>query len=267
MKKIGLCLGGGGARGLCHIEFLKVFDELEIKPSIICGSSMGAIIGALYAEGRKAVDIQELVDNLNFRDLLKMFDLSILNKASLIKGKGVENYLRKHLSVKTFEDLQIPTKIVATDFWRRKQVILDKGDLVSAIRASIAIPALFEPYIIEDRVLIDGGISNNLPYNIIEKECELIVAVDVTGSRTVPLEPEIPSWFKTVMDSIDIMQSSILDFQMKLRKPDIYLKPKLKDFDILDFEKADEIRESVKDEVEKFREELQNRMKQKKLFF
>ncbi|MCD4795884.1 MAG: patatin-like phospholipase family protein, partial [Candidatus Cloacimonetes bacterium] len=157
MKKIGLALGGGGARGLCHIKFIEALDELELKPSIIAGTSIGAIIGAFYASGLSGVQMENMLYEIDFKDLFKMMDFSFLSRSSLIKGRGVENFLKQNIPVSTFEELNIPLKIVATDFWREDDVVFDSGKLIPAIRASISIPAIFEPVILDDKVLIDGG--------------------------------------------------------------------------------------------------------------
>lgn len=261
MKKIGLVLGGGGARGLCHIEFLKALDELNLKPSIISGTSMGAIVGTMYAAGMSGNDIDELLHEINFKDLFKMLDFSILSRSSLIKGKGVEEFLKTHIPAENFADLQIPMKIIATDFWRRNDIIFDSGELCPAIRSSIAIPALFEPVVVADRVLIDGGISNNLPIDIIRDDCDILIAIDVSGKKTVPINPKIPSWFVNVMDTFVILQSAVVEYQLKVCKPEIYIKPELRDIDILDFEKADKILESVQKDVSDFKEDLTKKLK------
>ncbi len=261
MKKFGLCLGGGGARGLCHIAFLKVLDELKLKPCIVSGSSIGAIIGAFYCAGLSGQDIEDLLHEIGFRELSKFLDFSILSRSSLIKGKGVERFLKEKLPAKQFSDLKIPLRIVATDFWREKLVVFEDGKLVPAIRASISIPAIFEPVIIDDAVLIDGGVFNNLPYDIIHKDCKFVVAIDVSGSRSLPEKLKKPHWLDNIISTLNIMQQAILEFQMKIKKPDIYIKPELMDFGILEFDKAEQIMASVDEDVERFRSELIQKLK------
>ena len=256
MKKFGLCLGGGGARGLCHIAFLKVLDELQLQPCMVSGSSMGAIIGAFYCAGFSGKEIEDLLHEIGLKEIQKMLDFALLSRSSLIKGKGVEKFLREKLPVKEFSELEIPLKIVATDFWRESMVVFDKGKLVPAIRASISIPALFDPVIINDAVLIDGGVFNNLPYDILHEECKYVVAIDVSGSRSIPEKLKKPNWLDNIFSTLNIMQQAIVDYQMKIKEPDIYIKPELKDFGILEFDKAEQILESVKDDVEQFRHKL-----------
>ncbi len=266
MKRVGLTLGGGGARGLCQIEFLKVLDEFGVKPVVISGTSIGAIIGAFYASGFSGKQIEKILDDINFRDLLKMFDPSFLSRTSLIKGKGIEVFLKEKIPISTFEELQIPMKIVATDFWRKNDVIYDSGELIPAIRASMSIPAIFKPVVFENRVLTDGGVSNILPFDLIREECDLLIAIDVSGSLSVPDNPKIPNWFENIMNTFQIMQSAMVEYQMKSCKPDIYIKPALTDIGILDFEKSHKILKSVQKDVLFLRKELTKYLENKKRF-
>ena len=261
MRKIGLCLGGGGARGLCHIEFLKVLDQLKIKPCIISGSSIGAIIGAFYASGLSGLEIENILHEIGFMELQKMLDFSILSRSSLVKGKGVERFLEEKIPARKFSDLKFPMKIVATDFWRERMVVFEEGELIPAIRASISIPAIFEPVIIDQSVLIDGGVFNNLPFDIILDECKFVIAIDVSGSRSIPEKLKKPNWFDNILSTLNIMQQAILEYQMKIRKPDIYVKPDLEDYGLLEFDKADRILKSVEGDVVEFKKELMLKLK------
>ena len=264
MKRIGLTLGGGGARGLCQIGFLKVLDEFNVKPVVISGTSIGAIIGAFYASGLSGKQIEKILDDINFRDLLKMFDPSFLSRTSLIKGRGIEVFLKEKIPASTFEELQIPLKIVATDFWRRNDIVYDSGELIPAIRASMSIPALFKPVVFENRVLTDGGASNILPFDLIREDCDLLIAIDVSGSLSVPATPKIPNWFENIMNTYQIMQSAMVEYQMKSCQPDIYIKPALKDIGILDFEKSHKILRSVQEDVIFLRKELNKHLENKR---
>lgn len=260
MKRIGLTLGGGGARGFAHIPFLQVFDDLDIKPSIISGTSIGAIMGALYSSGHAAREILDIVHNLDLISISKMVDLNILNTKGLVKGKGIESFLSKHLKAKTFEELDIPLKIVATDLWDQSEVVIEEGNLVQAIRASISIPAIFEPVKTRDRVLVDGGLCNPVPYDIIRDQCDLLVAVDVAGSVTIPRDRPVPNLFENIMISNQILQKSILVNKMQVCKPDIFLTPKLEGIRILAFEKTDEIIASAALDAVKFKKQLKQQL-------
>ena len=300
MKKIGLTLGGGGARGICHIEFLKILDEMNLKPSIISGTSIGAIIGAFYASGLSGKEINDILDTIDIsnkrsaevahlsnkegnklekfvdevvidlkeyyrklENIHKIIDISFFKNSSFLHGKRIEKFFEENLPVRTFEELKIPLRIVATDYWEQKQVVFNSGDLIPAIRASMSIPAVFEPVILDDMVLIDGGITNNLPYDIIQDECDITIAIDVSGNLSIPEKIKVPNLFENIMNSFEILQDSVIKYQMKIKTPDIYIKPELKDVGILDFHKAYEILGSVKYDVRILKEELISHLSKK----
>lgn len=260
MNRIGLALGGGGARGLCHIEFIKVLDDLHIQPSIIAGTSMGAIIGAFYAAGLSGEEMTELIDRISLRELTQLLDFSILSPSGLVKGARVTEFLDEHLPVKRFEDLEIPLKIVATDFWHREEVIFDSGDLIPAIRASISIPGIFEPVINNGVVMVDGGAVNPVPMSVIHDLCDFLIAVDVSGTNTPPKRNKIPTMFTAVMTFFQIMETSINREQREIFTPDIYLRPKLENVQILDFHRDEEIRASVSEEMLSLRQQLHQKL-------
>ena len=250
MNKIGLALGGGGARGLCHIEFLKVFDRLNIKPTIISGTSIGSIIGAFYASGISGEEIASLAKNLNFLEISKLLDFSFFHMSGLIKGDGVMNFLKENIKVNTFSELEIPLKIIATDFWHRKEIVLETGELIPAIRASISIPGLFNPVKMGNKILTDGGAANPLPYDVIQDNCDFVIAIDVNGEKSPEKEKKNPTIFESVMNTFQIMEACIVEHKMKINKPHLYIKPTLNNIELLDFQKHKKIMSSVQYEVD-----------------
>jgi len=265
MKKIGLALGGGGARGLCHIEFCRALDDMGLQPSIISGTSIGSIIGGFYASGMSGAAMKALAGEIGLLDYGKMIDLSLRSHSGIVKGKRVAEFFEKHLPVKTFEELKIPLKVVATDFWKRQQVVFQSGKLIPAIRASISIPALFEPVKIDGIVMIDGGAINPLPYDIIRNECDLLIAIDVSGTTMPSKNHPLPTIFESIMNTFHIIESALIENKMKLLQPDVYIKPALENIQILDFHRQKEIMDSVKDDVAMFKEELEKRIKQEEI--
>ncbi len=259
--RIGLALGGGGAKGLSHIAFIKALDEMGLKPSIIAGTSIGAALGAFYASGMSGLEIENKLEEIEFLDIAKMFDVGLLTNPAMLKGNGVEEFLYENIPVRRFEELEIPLKIVAADFWRREQVVFDSGEIVPAIRASISLPALFVPVLWKDTVLIDGGAVNPLPYDIIREQCDVLIAIDVSGEKRPPADAPMPDMFESILSSFQIMQASIVSAKMENSRPDIYIKPSLENFRILEFYRYDEIMEGVKADVERFKSELDKTMR------
>ncbi|MGD8407868.1 MAG: patatin-like phospholipase family protein, partial [Thiohalophilus sp.] len=197
-KRIGLALGGGGAKGLAHIPMLEVFDELGIRPYRIAGTSIGSVMGSLYASGLSGADIRQIIDNLtvsedenwldtlfseNVLEWLHFFEPS-MGKGGLIESDALLDYLMGLIKARDFRQLEIPLSIVATDFWSREQVVFDSGDIATALKASIAVPGLFNPVPYKDTVLVDGGLVNPVPYDLLLDDCDVVVAIDVLGSRT-----------------------------------------------------------------------------------
>ena len=170
---IGLVLGGGGARGFAHIGVLRALDEHGIRPVAIAGCSMGGIVGALYAAGYTPVEIEHMFEDISGFDLI-----SWGKGGSLIGGEGIVKQLAKHLPT-TFAELKIPLEVVAVDVQEGKQVILNTGELLIALRATSAIPGVISHVVYEDRVLIDGGLINNLPVDVIRTMTQApVVAVE-----------------------------------------------------------------------------------------
>lgn len=252
--RVGIALGGGGAKGLAHIPMLEAMDEAGIRPHRIAGSSIGAVMGALYASGLKGSEIRALVDALtvsedeNWLDSLFSEDVGRwfefvevkLGNGGLVDSGAFIDYLREKIAVERFEQLSIPLQVVATDFWSREQVVFDSGELFPAIRASIAIPGLFEPVRYAGRVLVDGGLVNPVPYDLLFDDCDLVIAVDVLGQRT-PDGDSGPSYFETSFNTFQIMQSAIMQEKRRRRAPDIYLQPAIENIRVLEFYKADTI--------------------------
>lgn len=251
---LGLALGGGGARGLAHIVMLEVLDELKIRPHRIAGTSIGAVIGTMYAAGMSGREIRELVDRLTVseneswlsglfeQDLGRWWDLIQLKLGSggLIDTDAFARYIEETSGVSRFDQLGIPLQIVAADFWQRGQVVFESGSLGPAIQASIAIPGLFSPVQHRGRVLVDGGLVNPVPYDLLFDDCDVVVAIDVSGKRN-PQSEDAPGYFETLFNTMQIMQAQILHEKMQRRPPHIYIRPELEDVRVLEFNRVDEI--------------------------
>lgn len=278
MKKIGLALGGGGAKGFAHIPILEVFDELGVKPWCITGTSIGAIMGALYASGRTAGSIAEMFHklivppNAKLKDLIRQKDsfkiLELLDPHislkphGLLKGEKLLAYLYEQLEVSTFKDLQIPLKVVTTDFWRKEQVVFESGELLPALRASMALPYIFTPVSIGDRVLVDGGLVNNVPHDLLDPKCDIRIAVDIMGEDSTP-PTKIPSPRDAIFHTYQVMMDAMAQEKQKNHPVDIYVRSPLHDVDILDFHKPWEIYEQGRAAKAEFKTELERLLEEK----
>jgi len=270
MARIGLALGGGGVRGLAIIPLLEVLDEQGIRPCCISGTSMGAVIGALYASGMPAAGIRAWVgDLLEEHSKGSRFPIRLMSRwvsfkdfefgrHGLFSGGRFMSLLQEAIRVTRFEDLQIPMKVVATDFWAGKQVVLDSGDLMSAIRASMSLPGLFTPARLHGRILIDGAGVNPVPHDVLT-QCDAVVAIDLMGY----MEPGIrskPNVFRSILGIYDIMQNAVIEAKLKASPPDVYIKPDIYNIDVLDFDKTWTVLRQAEPARETFRRELKSLM-------
>jgi NTE family protein len=254
LPSLGLALGGGGAKGLAHVLVLEALEEMGLRPAALAGTSIGAVVGALYAAGASAKDIRQGIsalvrkegDSLRqmlFRkDLLRLAELidPQMGPGGLIKGERFLSLLSERLGVTTFEELSIPLKVVAADFWEREEVVFSSGELLPAVRASMALPWLFTPVIIGSQVLIDGGAVNPVPYDLLQDQCGLTVAVDVMGRREKGAGAP-PNLLEAMFNTFQIMERSILRQKLRHRPPDVYLEVEVRDVRVLEFHKAEEI--------------------------
>jgi len=177
----GIVLSGGGARGFAHVGVLKALHEMGIKPGIISGTSSGAVMGAYYSAGFNFDDIIEKVKNTE----LFSFKAFSLFKQGLFNTISVRKYFEKHLLNFSFEQLNVPLVVAATDFQTGKSCYFSKGSLIPALLASSAIPVLYQPVVIDEMTLVDGGLSNNFPLEPISSSCDIIIGVHVNPLHNV----------------------------------------------------------------------------------
>jgi NTE family protein len=251
---IALALGGGGARGLAHLLMLEVLDELGLKPKIIAGTSIGAVFGAAYASGLSAKRIRAHVEEA----LSQRFDivrqllsarsepvLKILNilpiRSALLKPESLLEFMLPSAVPRDFADLEIPLKVVATDYYAQEQTVLTQGPLRTAVAASIALPALFTPVTLNGRMLMDGGLVNPLPFDVLNGHADITIAIDVSGAPVAPGKRPHPSAFAALMASSQIMQRTIVREKLKVRQPDIYIDVEVDDYYVLDFHRFEQI--------------------------
>lgn len=220
--KIGLALGGGGVCGFAHIGFMQVLEENGIKPDIISGVSMGAIIGAFYASGYSLKEIEEIAKNLKKNDLFSLNYFKIL-KEGLASGKKIEKFLDKNLKVKTFEECKVPFYAGATDLKTGKSHYFESGDLIQALRASTAIPGVFPAVKANDTAYVDGGTSENVPFKILRgKGADGVIALDcINLYKKDKLQT---SAISSLMSSVEILQyiSNCSNLKLNRDKVDVY---------------------------------------------
>ncbi|MGP8330312.1 MAG: patatin-like phospholipase family protein [Methanosarcinaceae archaeon] len=179
-KTIGLALGSGAARGLAHIGVLKILAANKIPVDFIAGTSMGALIGALYAGGLSVAQLEDIACNTDWKLTAKMLTPT-LPWAGLVEGNRIREFIRTLVGDRNLSDLKIPFATVATAVQTGEEIVIENGSLVEAVRASISIPGVFTPVRYRNRFLVDGGVVNPLPVDVVKAMgADIVIAVNVT---------------------------------------------------------------------------------------
>lgn len=276
-RSIGLALGGGAARGCAHIGVIRALEENKIPISCIAGTSIGSLVGSVYASGGLD-ELESLLVGMDMVGLMKFFDVAFPH-SGLVNGKSVSRLLEKLIGGRSFEGMKIPFCAVATDIITGGEVSMSSGDVVEAVRASIAVPGVFTPVLSGEKVLVDGGLVNPVPVNAArDLGADYVLAVDLNryvvetknearndthikkfrrrleeGSLASSLMEEFdrfigerktkarsPNIVDVIVTSINIMESSITKNRLKTDVPDILLSPKLGHILFMEFFRAQE---------------------------
>jgi len=245
--KIGLALGGGGARGLAHIGVLRALEKNNIPIDLISGSSMGAIIGAFYAASKNVDRLESIAKEADWKKIISLVDLTI--KQGVIEGKKVHNFIEGEVGKSSFSDLLIPFSAVATDLKTGETVVFKEGnDIASAVRASISLPLIFKPVKIKGKVLADGGLSMPVPVDAVRgMGADIVIAVnlDTNNFPNHYNNGDKLGFYKIANSSINILRYNLAFYNSK--DADVIVLPKLDGFGMGDFHKMEKIIKSGED--------------------
>lgn len=249
---IGLALSGGGARGFAHVAACEAFDIAGLRPTRIAGTSMGALVGALYASGMNGADIGDYFVGC-FKSqtqvmgrIMKaehrtrpLFKFSWRNWTPLDPAAIIETFMPPDFP-HTFEDLSIPLRVSAVDYYRGQEIVFDSGPLIPALAASMSLPAIFRPVEYQGKLLIDGGAVNPLPVDQAGEDMDYLVASDVV---LLPRgeAPKIPQPLEALVGAMQILMQSAARGKLRDYKPDVLVRPDINRFTAFDFFRASEI--------------------------
>ncbi|MFV9473835.1 patatin-like phospholipase RssA [Advenella sp. RU8] len=299
--KIGLILGSGSARGWSHIGVIQALEEAGIKPDIICGTSIGALVGAAYAAGEIDVFTKWVLD-LKIGNVLSFMDVHL--NGGFLKGEKIMNFFKDHFMDRNIEDLNLPFGSVATSLTTGNEIWIREGSTVDAVRASLALPGLFTPFIRDQEILVDGGLVNPVPVSLARAMgADFLIAVDLNSDligryfynppapafsfgnnvpewlrklqqnfgkpanlqEGTPLPLKTPSLLDVIASSVNIMQAQITRSRMAGEPPHIIIAPQLAHLSLLDFHRAAEAIEEGRRAVEICLPALDKLKKHKKL--
>jgi NTE family protein len=227
LPRLALALGGGAARGFAHIGVIQVLEENGIKPDLVVGTSAGSLVAALYASGKGGPELQTLADAM---DETAFADWSFPGRG-LLRGEALAKFVREHTAGKQIEQMRLPLGIVATDLDSGQPILFQRGDPGVAVRASSAVPAVFQPVKIGTREYVDGGLVSPVPVRFAQQMGgEVVIAVDITAA---PEGNATGDPLRMLLQTFAIMGRSINNFE--LREADVVIRPKLAGVSSADF--------------------------------
>jgi NTE family protein len=253
-QKFGLTLGGGGARGAAHVGVLMELERVGLKPDLVTGTSIGGLVGALIAAGISSKELTKLFERMSLTQIYALPG----STGAVIGNSKIENLLEEMIGRITFAQLKVPLAVVATDLVTRQEVILDEGDVIEAILATIALPLVFPTVERNGRTLVDGGLLNNVPFDVAQAQgAEYVLAVDLTktapfGTEARPSKPTtgVLERFLTLTQKnrnwqiistvTDIVTAQSLTARLAHTQPDLLLQPDLNTIGLFDFHRWQE---------------------------
>jgi NTE family protein len=260
-RKLGLAFGGGAARGLAHLGVLKAFEEAGLHADVVCGTSAGSIVAALYAGGYSWETVVDVTRTLDWPDFIQ----PVFPKMGLVRADRLEERLEELLGDRTIEKLEIPFRAVTVDLVTGEQYIIDSGPVARAVRASCSIPGIFEPVEDGERCLVDGGVLNDVPFDVCEEMgADFVVAIDLNGDIVQGRRPE--NIFNVLMFSFAVMArgcrtNHALANTRRLR----VIQPNLSDFSYYNLKRMDELMQRGEDAMRREMPELLGALKKRKI--
>lgn len=252
MSKIGFTFGGGGARGAVHIGVIRGLNELGIRADLVTGTSVGALVAAMYAAGVPYESMREFYSHLSLASLYVLPG----NTPALTRFTKFEQLFEKLIGRPTFSDLKIPLAVVATDIVTKKEMILDEGDVISAVMASMAFPVLLPPVERDGFVLVDGGLVNNVPFDVARaRGAGFVVAIGLGNAAPYGTPPPPPDnrsilyralqatksrpIYQVVTAVTDIITDRMVSARLAVSAPDVMIRPYVGTIGVLDFQEQE----------------------------
>ncbi len=243
IKNTGLALGGGAVLGAAHVGVLRALEEIDFKVNYITGTSIGAFVAAFVAFGKNWREIEEIASELKWFDITRV----TLSKYGLLSNEKLGDLIIKHIGDRNIEDSEIPLAMIATDITTGEKVILNKGSVANAVMASTCIPGIFKPVEIDGRVLVDGGIVENVPINTIKRlGAEYVIGVDLNANRKNEKPDNI---IDVLLNSFHFIMKQNILFQTEAA--DLLLQPDLSKYNMANMEHVQDIMDKGYDDAQK----------------
>ena len=229
VPKLGLALGGGAARGFAHIGVIQVLEENGIKPDMVVGTSAGSVVAAFYASGKTGAQLQWLADSM---DEMQLTDWTVpFLSRGMLRGEALGRYINSQLNGLRIEDVKMPLGIVATDLQTGDGILFRRGDISTAVRASSAVPSVFEPVRIGNKDYVDGGLVSPVPVRYARQMgADIVIAVDISSR---PEDAKTSDMLKVLLQTFSIMGKSIS--QLEMTQAEVVVRPVMPDVGSTEF--------------------------------
>jgi NTE family protein len=257
-KKLGIAFGGSGAEGIAGIAYIKALEEMNMKPDIVSGTGVGAVIAAMYAAGMTSQDMLDFLKEINFPGAKRPINLNKVKDAKygILDGMGLEEYFQMVVPIKVFDRLYFPLKIVATEFETGHERVFSEGDVGAAVRAGVAVPGIFSPHEIDDVLYIDGSCVNPVPFDIIREDCDVIVCIDPHVDASVDGNDAAPNVFSALMSAYGATKKTLVREKHKAFKVDLFESVVIDDMTSFDFVRYEDIITFCEERAEAFKGKL-----------
>lgn len=254
LKRVGIALGGGGARGIAHIAYLKALEDLGVRPVVVSGTSSGSIAGALYCSGMMLQEMIGLFEEMFGGRKKSGLLAKIAKQSSTLVSAAARKTLADILPKKTFEELLIPLKVVATNINTLEERVFDKGNLLDAVMCSVALPGSILPQRYDGQYYIDGGATNIVPFDIISSDCEVLIAIDVSRVRPSSDKPDMKTAHRADWAAA---QQALISVKQKFSPIDVFERPTFDDVGTMEFEKMMDVYKRAEELVPDFKRKLE----------
>jgi NTE family protein len=251
-------LGGGAARGFAHVGVIRALEQEKIPVDMVIGTSVGSLIGAMYASNPNSFDLEWTAFTLEKEDLFDYRILSAFTGMGVVKGDKLESFVQRKIPAANIENLKIPFAAVATDLNRGERVVLDRGSVARAVHASSAIPGVFEPVDYQGKLLVDGGVMENIPISVArEKGADIVIAVDISENVT---NFNITNLVDVTMQAVNIMFDE--NVRNKKKDADVLISPGVGDVAMLDFTQKKRCMQAGIDATQKAMPEIKRKIEE-----
>jgi NTE family protein len=255
-KKLGIAFGGSGAQGIANIAYVKAMEAAEIKPDIVAGTGVGAVVASMYAAGMTSQHMIDFLQEINFPGAKK--PISILkvkdSKYGILDGLGLEEHYRMIVPIKVFDRLYFPLKVVAVNYLTGEQLVFETGDVGSAVRSAIAIPGVFSPHEVNGVVMMDGSCINPVPFDVIRDDCDILAAIDPQINESP--EAYTPFVFPAMMAASAASKKALAIEKERACKVDAYERVVMEEINMLDFALFADIIQAAEESAGAFVERL-----------